>query len=216
MPNKKTLILLLAFFIFIACNTKEKEYNNLLKTADSLYHKNELENAEAFYQKAIEMKPLDSVLYKKIIKVNKAIMMKKKVAQYHKVVIIADDFFKREKYVEAQKAYMNASKIKPNDVYIQERIADVAYFLTSTNKESSKPYYIIVGSFKNKSNAIRLNEKLTSKGFNSNIIPRFSGVFNAVSYTSHLDIHDAYNNLGEARKNVHPDSWVLHSIMGTE
>lgn len=72
---------------------------------------------------------------------------------------------------------------------------------------NQKKYYIIAGSFKIPANAENFNQKLTSQGYDSDIIPRTNG-FHAVSYKKVYSWNEA---LAEWRnmRNTDEQTWIL-------
>ncbi len=126
----------------------------------------------------------------------------------------ADDLFNKNIYEEALLVYKEASIINPDEQYPKDMISKIDNLLAEeqeVNVEQESPYHIVVGSFQVKSNAIKLQQKLITKGYNSTLISRFDGGFNAVTYLSFADIHSAYNNLPPAQ-NLFDDEdvWVVY------
>ena len=216
MMLKNIFVILLVVSVLGACKKQNNEDNRILKTADSLYDKKEYEQARVFYLKALKNDSSDASLRKKLESLDSLISLRDIEEKYHNFIVIADENFDNKSYVAAKESYTNAYRIKPNDVYAQKRLKELELLLPQNEQDSNKSFHVIVGSFKVKSNAIRMQKKLITEGHESNIIPRFNGEFNAVSYTSHVSDHGARNNIEEARADVHPESWVLHHIIDTK
>ncbi len=73
--------------------------------------------------------------------------------------------------------------------------------------ENVKKYYLIAGSFKVPSNATNFQQKLTEKGYESEIIMRNNG-FNCVSYKTYYSWGEVLSAWKDMR-NSDPQTWIL-------
>ena len=71
-------------------------------------------------------------------------------------------------------------------------------------------YFVIIGSFRNKDNALKHQEEIRTKGFTSMLLRNEAGLFR-VSVKATDDISDARNEIQRIRKNFpeYGDTWLL-------
>ncbi|MGQ1911766.1 SPOR domain-containing protein [Marinifilum sp. RC60d5] len=75
-------------------------------------------------------------------------------------------------------------------------------------KKLPNKYFLIVASFENRSNAVRLQQKLTSEGFKSEMHKAPNG-FTRVSYKGFSDRKLAFSELKDVRATEkHKDTWL--------
>ncbi len=74
----------------------------------------------------------------------------------------------------------------------------------------SNRYYVIIGSFKSRENAVNYQEELKEKGFESNLLRNEEG-FYRVSVKSTDEMLDARSEIMSIRTNYpeHADTWLL-------
>ncbi len=210
MNTPKIIPIFFIIFLFLsACNKKGKEYTKLLATADSLFKANNFDDAKAYYSKILQDNPKDEGIKKKLSEITHLLEAQQKEINFKKAVLVADNLFDAEDYEEAKKSYKKALLLHPNDVHVANRLKDIEYLVTEEIQATANPYHIIVGSFKNYSNAVVLQESLQAKGLHSVLIPR-EEAYTAVSYASYETIHKAYNSLPSVRNSLRQgEAWVL-------
>ncbi len=76
---------------------------------------------------------------------------------------------------------------------------------SSPSVEFTNPCYIIVGSFLNHHNSVRLKEKLEADGYTVQLFPYQSYMRVGI----HLDCIDADSTLSTIRQNIHKDAWLI-------
>lgn len=212
MNIKKLMLLILGILILGSCNKTEKKFSNEMIKADSLFNSANYEEAKLLYDKLYKSRPTNLELGKKISEVDSMRNLNRKNIQYQEILKIADSLFANKLFEEAEYVYQEASMILPNSNYPMDKINEIRDILSPYSGSLENTYHIIVGCFKVEDNAFRLKDKLVNEGFKSRFIPRRNGTMNAVTYTSHPDIHDAFNNLNRVKRNVHQDAWVLRHV----
>lgn len=75
--------------------------------------------------------------------------------------------------------------------------------------KTSKKYYIVAGSFSSEKNALKLVEKLKSKGFNSEIFGATSKGLQMVSYDSYENKKDASDALRKIMREENSGAWMI-------
>jgi len=209
---RKTILIFLSLCLLVSCNKSKEKFPVEIKKADSLFNSKNYEEAKELYNKVFESQPENKYLEKRISKIDSILKFDKNNAHYNEVLKIADSLFENKLYEDAIYAYESAAILKPDDLYPVEKMEEIDTILKGSEEKIDEPYHIIVGCFAVESNAIRLRNKLQDEGYNAHFITRKNGTMKAVTYTSHPDIHDAYNNLNKAKKEVHKDAWVLYYI----
>lgn len=212
MNIRKTILIFLSLCLLVSCNKSKEKFPVEIKKADSLFNSKNYEEAKELYNKVFESQPENKYLEKRISKIDSILKFDKNNAHYNEVLKIADSLFENKLYEDAIYAYESAAILKPDDLYPVEKMEEIDTILKGSEEKIDEPYHIIVGCFAVESNAIRLRNKLQDEGYNAHFITRKNGTMKAVTYTSHPDIHDAYNNLNKAKKEVHKDAWVLYYI----
>lgn len=207
------MLIILSLNLLVSCNKTNKKQPKEIKKADSLFNSKDYESAKEIYDNYKLSNPKNSYVKKQVRVVDSLLKLERKYAQYNEIIKIADSLFNNNLFGEAEYVYQEASIILPLENYPLDQINIIQNLENNQTALADKHYHIIVGSFEVNENAMRLQSQLQKEGFNSQFIPRHNGTMKAVTYTSHPDIHDAWNNLKYVKNNVHEDAWVLrHSF----
>lgn len=213
---KKTIVLISTVLIVLtflfACDTKTNDHNKAITEADKLFEQDKYNEAVALYNKALELKPEEIYPAQKIEEINKILEQQDRDNNYIAGIQRADSLFENQNYYEAKFAYIEANKIKPEELYPMDMIADIQKLEEEAQQlkiEESNPYHIIVGSFSIESNSDNMQRMLINEGYDSKILNAENG-FYRVTITSHHNIHEAYNNLPTAMNAINEDAWVYH------
>lgn len=209
---RKITLLFLCLYLLTSCHKTNEKQPKEIKKADSLFNNKDYESAKQIYDSFYLSNPDNEHVIKQLKVVDSILELDRKNAHYNEIIKIADSLFDNRKYEEAYYVYESAANLKPQDFFSVERIEEIEAILYSSSEYIEEPYHIIVGSFAVEANAIRLRNKLQDDGYNAQFIPRKNGTMKAVTFTSHPNIHDAYNNLNKAKKVVHEDAWVLYNL----
>ncbi len=212
---KQFILYALPVFLLLlitACENKEDKYNAFVKKADSLLKQKKYKEAKTYYMQAEKLGLKKHYAGDQIRMIDSIVIQNNKQAKYDYIIKEANKLFDEGNLTAAQNAYTNALRILPQDSLALNRLEDIKY-LIAQNSETAEdirqnPYKIIVGSFKNISNAEALQQLLAAKGLESHLIPR-GNAFTAVSCASYESIRQAYNHLAETRDELQPDAWVL-------
>jgi len=209
------LMITLTSFSITSCNTKTKEYNKYLAEADVFFEKENYNDALRLYTAASKIKPDEKYPSDRINEINKIKKLdEEKLAEenYYREIELADNFYDKEEYQSALEAYTRALYFK-SEQYPKDRIDEIELMLVEVVEEvvenTNYRYHIIVGSYEIESNAERMMQKLKDEGFDSRLVSRFDGEYTAVILSSYPTIHDAYNDLTDAKAHTdHP--WVIY------
>ena len=209
------LLITITSFTITSCNTKTKEYNKYLTEADVFFEKENYNDALRLYKAAAKIKPDEKYPSDRINEINKIKKLDaEKLAEenYYREIEMADNFYDNEEYQSALEAYTRALYFK-TEQYPKDRIDEIELMLAEVTEEvvenTNYTYHIIVGSFEIESNAERMMQKLKDDGFDSRLVSRFDGEYTAVILSSYPTIHDAYNDLTDAKAHAeHP--WVIY------
>ncbi|RLD24354.1 MAG: hypothetical protein DRI54_06220 [Bacteroidetes bacterium] len=217
--NSIALALLVTFasFSLTSCDNKTKEYNKNLAEADVLFEKENFNDALRLYKAAAKIKPDEKYPSDRINEINKIKKLdEEKLAEenYYREIELADNFYTNEEYQSALEAYTRALYFK-TEQYPKDRIDEIELMLAEVTEEvvetttTTYRYHIVVGSFEIESNAEKMMQKLKDDGFDSKLVSRFDGEYTAVILSSYPTIHDAYNDLTDAK--AHTDyPWVIY------
>ncbi len=105
----------------------EANYRLALKQADSLFNKQELGNARAQYQMALNLKNNETYPRQQINKIDKIKQaeLEKLQAGYARLIKHADSLFRSRKYLAARDVFEQAVEIKPSDIYPQKQLKEI-------------------------------------------------------------------------------------------
>lgn len=136
---------------------EEKEYQDLLNTAESQARSKNYEAAQAALLKAQAKRPNDPYPGQRIKVIENTMMAEKQKAQaetmnrqYQEIIAGADQSYKAKDLAAARDAYVRALAVKPEDEYAQSRIATidnaVAAESTARQKATEEAYKGAIGA----------------------------------------------------------------------
>ena len=126
--------------IMVDQKTKEEMYSRSIAAADKFYTAKNYQNALLGYQNANSYKP-DEQYPKDRIKELTALLASLKSTEeaYKKAIASADKLFNEASFTNSRSEYMNASKIKPQEIYPVNRIKEIDDLLA--NQKRTKEQY---------------------------------------------------------------------------
>ena len=208
------LLITLASFSITSCDKSGKQYDKNITEADAFFEKENYNDALRLYTAAFKLKPDEKYPADRINEINEIKRLDaERLAEenYYREIDQADNFFDNEEYESALAAYQRAVYFK-SEQYPKDKIKEIELMLSVVEEvveTTNYTYHIIVGSFEIESNAEKLQQKLKDAGFNSRLVSRFDGEYTAVILASYPTIHDAYNDLTDAKAHTeHP--WVIY------
>jgi tetratricopeptide (TPR) repeat protein len=214
--NSIALALLITFasLTFTSCDKSGAKYDKNITEADAFFEKENYNDALRLYKAAAKIKPDEKYPDVRINEINEIKRLDaERVAEenYYREIEQGDDFYDSEEFESALAAYQRAVYFK-SEQYPKDRIAEIELLLSDTEEvieNNDYRYHIIVGSFEVESNAEKMQQKLKDAGFNSRLVSRYDGEYTAVTLSSYSTIHDAYNDLTDAKAHSeHP--WVIY------
>lgn len=114
----------------------EENYQKAILTGDELLKDEKLTEARSQFQKANDLKPGESYPKLKIEEIALQLLALKEAErnqQYKDALAVADDFLSKNSYQPAIEAYTNAQKIKPEEAYPTEKIAEINKLISDKN-----------------------------------------------------------------------------------
>jgi hypothetical protein len=119
----------------------DEQYNGLIEKADKLLADKSYEPAKTEYQNAAALKPVESYPKEKIIGINAILaeIAKKKALddQYASFIADADKLLADKSYEPAKIQYQSALKLKPEEKYPSDRIAEIDVALADLAKQKA-------------------------------------------------------------------------------
>jgi tetratricopeptide (TPR) repeat protein len=150
----------------------QEKYNQLIKKADAAQSQEEWNKAKELYIQANKTLPSESYPQEQIDIINQK--MKDSAVdeiekQYNKIIDVADQMFKDEKYDKAINLYRRAQSIKPDDTYPPEQIKKVeeAKMIALNNDKTNKEFELLVKEGKRAFSA--KNYRLSLKKFQQSL-----------------------------------------------
>ncbi len=104
---------------------EEQQYQSIIATADSLFNKNNYQDATASYREAQNLKPEAEYPEEKIQKINKLTAENEKAAKYNQLISSAETSFEQDNLQQARSKYKEASEVYADSTYPQEQIARI-------------------------------------------------------------------------------------------
>jgi len=124
-----------------AQKSKDDQYKGLIEKADKLLADQSYEPAKTEYQNAAVIKPAEAYPKGKIIEINAILaeIAKKKALddQYTSIITAADKLLADKSYQPAKVQYQSALKLKPEEKYPKDRIAEIDLALTDLAKQKA-------------------------------------------------------------------------------
>ena len=124
-----------------AQKSKDEQYSGLIEKADKLLADKSYEPAKTEYQNASAIKPAESYPKGKIVEINDVLagIAKKKALddQYTSTIANADKLLADKSYEPAKVQYQSALKLKPEEKYPKDRIAEIDLALTDLAKQKA-------------------------------------------------------------------------------
>lgn len=111
---------------------KEAAYNQAIASADQFYDTKQYANAKSEYQNALNLKPNETYPQRQLQKVNQILAENATIDQnYNNTIAQADQFYSIKNYDSAIDSYESALKIKPDESYPQQKIAEIRNLLAN-------------------------------------------------------------------------------------
>ncbi len=118
----------------------EQNYRTAIRQADSLFNRQEMHNAKAQYNLALNLKP-DAAYPQKQLRTIKDWFVKQQQqlqANYRSVLRTADSLFGQRAYIAAQEQYREALKTRPNDPYPAQKLKEIDTRLAAIARQKEK------------------------------------------------------------------------------
>ncbi len=126
----------------------EHNYRSAIRQADSLFQRQEMENAKAQYNLALNLKPDAPYPQQQLraIKLWFAKQQRRLQANYRAVIRSADSLFVRGAYLAAREQYRQAQKTRPKDPYPVQKLKEIKEKLAAIarQKEREAQYQTLV------------------------------------------------------------------------
>jgi hypothetical protein len=106
----------------LAASAKEKQYADLIKSADAKFALKTYADAKTVYQQASDLKPTEQYPKDRIKACDDALGSAALDAQYKDLIKQADTKFTAKDYTGAKDVYVQASGVKPSEQYPKDRI----------------------------------------------------------------------------------------------
>jgi cell division protein FtsN len=117
-----------------------------------------------------------------------------------------------QKKIQKSAAELNATPVQAEETPEAEPVKEVEEKLVEIEEEPIEKYdfYVIIGSFRNKDNAIDYQEDITGKGFSPFLLRNEEGLYR-VAVNSFNDIMLARSEVRRIRSEFpeHADTWLL-------
>jgi len=127
--------------IYAALEKLQKDYNNAIITADQLFQEERYDEALAAYTRALGYRPEESYPQTKITEIQgiqQGIATQQAVEEsYLEAVASADRYFSEEDYTAAKLNYAEASRLKPEEQYPKDKMAEIEAILSELARQQA-------------------------------------------------------------------------------
>ncbi len=111
----------------------DRQYANLVKTADHQLKNLSYENAKTTYNEALKLKPDEQYPKDQIAAIDQKLQdiqaendrLNKQKKDYEDQIVLADQLYNEEKWQESIEAYEKAQQIKSDEIYPKQKIDDI-------------------------------------------------------------------------------------------
>lgn len=124
---------------------EDARYNELIKEADIAFNAGKYEEAKEHYMEASEIKPVEKYPRQRLSEIKGLTEEKGKTEKYDRAIAEAESLMAavarsdedkvREKYQEVMRHYIKASKIKPDQEYPKQKIAQIKDYLSGETEQ---------------------------------------------------------------------------------
>jgi len=115
----------------------QKQYAEIIASADLLFTEGKYEKAIAEYEKASALSPDEQYPKEKITEINTLVAGQAAIdQQYNTAINDADDHYKQKLYDQALTRYRDAAELKPEEKHPQDRIIEITALLAALTKEN--------------------------------------------------------------------------------
>lgn len=111
----------------------DKAYQEAITQADRSFASRVYPRAKEFYEQALGLKPGESYPRSRIQEIDRILgVAQQEEAAYQAVIREADQLFSQNQYIGAKDVYFRASRLRPNDPYPRNRIAEIDRILAES------------------------------------------------------------------------------------
>ncbi len=115
----------------------EDNYNLSISQADAFYASKDYSNALKGYQSALAIKPAEKYPSDQVALINGLLInQQNQDNDYTRIISEANNLYKQKDYEKALAKYQDASRIRPQESYPKERIAEITGILDAAAKEN--------------------------------------------------------------------------------
>jgi len=103
----------------------DRNYANLIQQADRLFNTKSYKPAKENYQKASELKAEESYPKEKIMEIDQILQQQADNEKYRNIIVVADGYFRTQKFDDARLQYELALGVKPEEEYPRSQIMKI-------------------------------------------------------------------------------------------
>jgi tetratricopeptide (TPR) repeat protein len=115
------------------------EFNGAVQRGEKYLANEYYKEAKEEFEKALKLKPNEVYLKEKLKEINQKLTEQNAQQEsYDQMIVEGDKLFNEGKYEEAKAAYQKALKIKPDEKYPADRIAEIETILSKSQSENNE------------------------------------------------------------------------------
>ncbi len=121
--------------LLAANKSLDEKYKGFIAVADQSFAQKEYESAKSNYTQALSIKPTEPYPASKIKEINGLLQLQAQQRQkdiegnYARLIVAADGSFNNKDYEQARASYLQASGLKPAEIYPKNKIAEIEKIL---------------------------------------------------------------------------------------
>ncbi|MCK3684911.1 hypothetical protein [Maribellus sp. YY47] len=137
-----------------------RQYANLIQQADRLFNANSYTPAKENYVKAADLKPEEVYPKDKIAEIDRIMEQRALDEKYRNVIVVADGFFRTQKYSDARVQYEIAMAVKPEEEYPKSQIRKIDEMLAQAEARKQSEADAAADVERRRANIAKMQEEL--------------------------------------------------------
>ncbi len=138
----------------------DKQYATLIQQGDRMFAANSFAPAKEHYQKASDLKPEEVYPKDKIVEIDRIVEQRAQDEKYRNIIVVADGFFRTQKYSDARVQYEIALGVKPEEEYPKSQIRRIDELLAQAEARKQAEANAAADVDRRRANIAKMQEEL--------------------------------------------------------
>ena len=138
----------------------DKQYATLIQQGDRMFAANSFTPAKEHYQKASDLKPEEVYPKDKIVEIDRIVEQRAQDEKYRNIIVVADGFFRTQKYSDARVQYEIALGVKSDEEYPKSQIRRIDELLAQAEARKQAEANAAADVDRRRANIAKMQEEL--------------------------------------------------------